>query len=247
MNAKLAPFLRKTLLVGTCCILLAACESEEAGPSMVQDFSDPLMDGVLADQIMIDPDMVNRNMANRAITLGPDDGSIPQVDRGADAIRAARAEAIEIVGGTNAMRAAPLPERIDGELPEAARLSVAARAASAGDGHEDCAQLAQFSAIWAARMPAEFPVYPRGAVQEAAGTDENGCILRVVNFTTPVPPDDVLDFYFTQGSASGFETQHVVQDGEEILGGTANARSFMVFVRQMDDGMTSVDLVTTGS
>ncbi len=239
--------LRGLLVAGGCVLLLASCgqEGEQAQP-VVQDISDPLMDAALADTIMVDPDMVNRNTANRAITLGPDDGSLPQPDRGPDAARAARAEALELVGGTNAMRRAPQPERVEGELPPEARLSVAARAATAGEGNADCAQIAQFSAIWAARMPDAFPVYPRGAVHEAAGTDENGCSLRVVNFSTPVPLGEVMDFYFTQGSANGFAMQRVLQDGEDVLGGTAPGRSFMVFARTEQDGMTSIDLVTTG-
>lgn len=247
MNATFARPLRVLLLAGTPALLLSACGQEESAPlPAAQEISDPLMDAALADQIMVDPDMVNRNTANRAISLGPEDASIPLPDRGSDAASAAREEALEFVGGTAAMRRAPQPQRVEGELPAAARLSVAARAASAGEGNVDCAEIAQFSAIWAARMPQDFPVYPRGAVHEAAGTDENGCSLRVVNFSTPVPLGEVMDFYFTQGSKAGFETQRILQDGEDILGGTAQSRSFMVFARTGDDGMTVVDLVTTG-
>ncbi len=238
--------MRHPLLVSL--LLLAAC-SEEAGPPpvQVQEIGDPLMDAALADQILVDPDMVNRNTANQVISLGPEDGAIPLPDRGSDAVREAREEALAMVGGVAAMRRAPQPERVDGQLPPGARLSVAARAASSGEGNRDCAAIAQFSAVWAARMPEAFPVYPRGAVQEAAGTDADGCHLRVVNFVTPVAPGDVMDFYFTRASAAGFESQRVLQDGEDVLGGTAGDRSFMVFARSTADGMTNVDLVTTGS
>lgn len=236
------------LLAGGPLLLLAACGRDEGDSApIVQHIGDPLMDAALSEQILVDPDMVNRNTANRAISLGPEDGSVPLPDRGTDAARAARDEALELVGGINAMRRAPQPERVDGKLPESARLSVAARAASAGDSNRDCASVAEFSAIWAARMPEAFPVYPRGAVQEAAGTDANGCRLRVVNFVTPVALGEVMDFYFTRGDSNGFAMQRVLQDGEDVLGGTQGNRSFMVFARTQDDGMTAVDLVTTGS
>lgn len=229
-------------------LLLAACGQDDGDSApLVQHIGDPLMDPALSEQILVDPDMVNRNTANRPISLGPEDGSVPLPDRGTDAARAARGEALELISGIIAMRRAPQPERVDGKLPESARLSVAARAASAGDDNRDCASVAEFSAIWAARMPEAFPVYPRGVVQEAAGTDTNGCHLRVVNFATPVALGDVMDFYFTRGASNGFAMQRVLQDGEDVLGGTQGGRSFMVFARTQDDGMTTVDLVTTGS
>jgi len=248
MIARKPSFFTLLLLSGGPLLLLGSCGQDDSeAVSVVQDIDDPLMDVALSEQILVDPDMKNRNTANQAIALGPQDGAIPMVDRGAGAARAARDEALELVGGINAMRRAPQPERVDGKLPEGARLSVAARAASAGEGKRDCASIAEFSALWAARMPEAFPVYPRGAVQEAAGTDRGGCHLRVVNFLTPVALGDVRDFYFTRGSTNGFAMQRVLQDGEDVLGGTAEGRSFMVFARSGDDGMTSVDLVTTGN
>lgn len=248
MIARKPSFFTLLLLTGGPLLLLGGCGQDDSeAVSVVQDIDDPLMDAALSEQILVDPDMINRNTANRAIALGPQDGAIPMVDRGADAARAARDEALELVGGINAMRRAPQPERVDGKLPESARLSVAARAASAGEGNRDCASIAEFSALWAARMPEAFPVYPRAAVQEAAGTDSGGCHLRVVNFLTPVALGDVMDFYFTRGSTNGFAMQRVLQDGEDVLGGTADGRSFMVFARAIDGGMTSVDLVTTGN
>ena len=56
---------------------------------------------------------------------------------------------------------------------------------------------------WAAKLPAAFPVYPRGNTQEAAGTDEGQCALRVVSFLTPVALEEVLAFYYTRARAAG--------------------------------------------
>ncbi len=60
--------------------------------------------------------------------------------------------------------------------------------------------------MWANRLPAAFPVYPRGAVQEAAGTDDDACALRVVNFQTGVSLDDVIDFYFSSARKALYAT-----------------------------------------
>ena len=250
MNVTRVPFRALVPLVGLGCVLLSACaqdDGEEASATV--DHSDPLMEGALADHIMVDPDMVVRNGANQVASFASADGSIPQPDSGPEAVIAARDEAIKLVGGSAAMRRAPPPERTEGDLPAEAALSVAARAAATsggGGGGRDCAALAQFSAVWASRMPPAFPVYPRGAVHEAAGTDEGACRLRVVNFTTPVPVAEVMDFYYTRAMAQGFTVQRIMQGGDDVLGGTRDARSFMVFARRLAGGQTAIDLVTTG-
>jgi hypothetical protein len=84
-------------------------------------------------------------------------------------------------------------------------------------------------------------------VHEAAGTDEGPCRLRVVNFTTPVPLGEVMDFYYTRAMEQGFTVQRIMQGGDDVLGGTRDARSFMVFARRIAGGQTSIDLVTTGN
>jgi len=69
-------------------------------------------------------------------------------------------------------------ELIEGEVPQTAALTAAARAAASPAGKGNCAEIAGYTMAWAAKMPASFPVYPRANVQEAAGTDEGGCALR---------------------------------------------------------------------
>jgi hypothetical protein len=93
------------LLAGSASLLLAACGEEAPVVDVAADHSDPLMDGALADHIMVDPDMVARNGANQAASLGTGDGSIPLPDAGPEAVAAARAEAIALVGGSAAMPA----------------------------------------------------------------------------------------------------------------------------------------------
>ncbi len=55
-----------------------------------------------------------------------------------------------------------------------------------------------------------------------------------------------MDFYFTRASAEGYEIERVLQDGDDVLGGTKGEASFMVFARTLPNGNTDVDLVTSG-
>ena len=144
------------------------------------------------------------------------------------------------------MRKAPEPREAPDELPPEASLTAAARAASAPGVAGTCAGQVSYTMRWAARMPPAFPVYPRGSVQEAAGTDEDTCALRVVNFITPVPMGDVLDFYFTRARNAGFSADHSLQGGDNVLAGRKEGRAFAVYARELASGLVEVDLVTGG-
>ena len=144
------------------------------------------------------------------------------------------------------MKKAPEPREVGGNLPAGATLTAAARGAAAPGGNGDCAARAQYTMQWAARLPAPFPVYPRGAVQEAAGSDASGCSLRVINFVTPVPLGEVMDFYYSRARTAGFSTQRVLQAGDDVLGGTKSTASYVVYARRLPTGNTEVDLVTSG-
>jgi hypothetical protein len=236
---------RKSILLLTPLLLLAGCDRGEEPPVEVAE-GDPAMADALGEQIMVDPDLVGQNRANNAASTGSPDGSLPAADRSPQALAAARADALKLVGGPGAMKKAPQAREVSGTLPADSVLTAAARAAASPGGKGDCAAQARYTAQWAARLPSTFPVYPRGAVQEAAGTDEGDCALRVVNFTTPVPLSEVLDFYYTRASAAGFSAQHVVDGEDNVVGGAKGSQSFMVYARRLPDGGTSVDLVTGG-
>ena len=207
---------------------------------------DPATAEALGDQIMYDPDLAGQNRADSVAFVPSGNGSVPTVDGGAEAIAAARADALRIVGGPGKMQKAPEPLAVAGALPADATLTAAARAAASPGGNGDCAARAEYTMAWAARLPAAFPVYPRGAVQEAAGSDASGCSLRVVNFVTPVPLGEVMDFYYSRAVAAGFSTQRVLQGGDDVLGGTKDAASYVVYARRLASGKTEVDLVTSG-
>ena len=231
-------------------LLLAACGGSDEGTQASAD-SDAALAAALGDQIMVDPDLAGQNRANSAVSANIGNGELPPEMRSPEAIARARAEALKLVGGPGGMKKAPAAIESSGKLPADAAYSIAARAA-ANPGNEDCtkaidyANPADYTTLWAAKLPATFPVYPQGSVQEAAGTDTGACALRVVSFITPVPLGEVIDFYYTRAAAGGFKTQHLQDGDDDVLGGVKGKQSFTVYARKLPTGLTEVDLVTSG-
>lgn len=221
-------------------LLLSACGDGDSASD-----NDTPADAALGDEIMVDPDLAGQNTANSALSVPPT-GTLPRVALTPEAIAAARTDAIKLLGGANAVKNAPAAREVSGSLGDDAALAVAARAAAAPGGNAACVEQAEYTAAWAARLPAAFPVYPRGAVQEAAGTDAGQCALRVINYLSGVPLADIINFYYTRAVGAGFSAQHV-HDGEyNILGGAKGGQSFIVYARSLDDGSTEVELITGG-
>ncbi|MBT2133221.1 hypothetical protein KK137_02640 [Croceibacterium sp. LX-88] len=234
------------ILLATCApVLLSACGgSDELARADTEQ--DPAVTTALNQPLSYDPDLSAMNRANSAASLPWQDGSLPTVDSGPDAIEAARAEALGLVGGVGLMRKAPEPEDISDSLAPESSLTAGARAEVAPGIDPACAGQVSYTMQWAAKMPAAFPIYPRGAVQEAAGTDAEGCALRVVNFVTPVPLDEVMDFYFTRARNAGLPARHGLQGGDNVLAGSNGTRSIVVYARELPSGLVEVDLVTAG-
>lgn len=224
-------------------MLLAACGSggEEPGADGAMD---PATQAALNDPIMVDPDLAGQNEANAALTA-TGNASLPAEMTTPAAIRGAMEEAMALVGGSVNLKPAPPAKLVSGAVPETATLTAATRAAVRPNG-TDCAAGVEYSAAWAARLPVIFPVYPRGSTQEAAGTDQGACSLRVVNFLTPVGLDDVLSFYHSRAINGGYTSEHLKVGDDNIISGTKGTASFVVYARAQENGLTDVDLVTSG-
>ena len=223
--------------------MLAAC-SGDADDAGTNGEMDPATQAALNDPIMVDPDMAGQNEANAALTGGTD-ASLPAEATTPAAIKGAREEAMALVGGSINLKPAPKAKAIMGEVPDTAVLTAATRAAVLPNG-TDCATAVEYSAAWAARLPVTFPVYPRGSTQEAAGTDKGECSLRVVNFLTPVSLDDVLSFYHSRAVNGGYTSEHLKVENDNVISGTKGAASFVVYARKLANGLTDVDLITSG-
>lgn len=224
-------------------LILAACSGEPEEPPVVPE-SDPATVQALGDQIMVDPDLAQQNEANAALTGGTDH-SLPPIVATREAIENAKLEAADLVGGTaNLDPLGEATERGD-PLPEAALYSVT-ELAKLTPGTARCADRASFTALWAAKMPKAFPVYPRGNTIEAAGSDNAPCQLRAVRFLTPVAIDDVLAFYAASARKAGFATEHVMRGEIEELRGTKGKGSFAIYAWRRASGISDVGLVTSG-
>lgn len=224
--------------------LLSGCGSKK---DEAKSEDDSAMTGALGDQIMVDPDLAGQN--GGAASAGGNQVAIPPAQRSPEAIAAARQEAAQMVGGT--VQSAPEPAQGDLAAMTERAATAAQIAESTRTAQTDCAARAQYSMGWADRMPKVLAVYPRGAVQEAAGVDKDGCSVKVVNFITPVAPRDVINFYYTRLKSAGYDTQYRLDGSDHVLGGGKDSAAYMIYVRKLNDGpnkgLTEVDLVSTGA
>jgi len=206
---------------------------------------DPEMAAALQDPIMTDPDLSGQNRRGAALAGGGAAmATVPLEDIGDEIGNAARAEALALAGGS----LKPLPPPLAPQSPEAipvpgeTAMLTARRVLGAGD---PCLGKVDFTMAWAARLPEPFPVYPRGHVQDAAGSDRDGCHLRVINYRVAVLPGDVLGFYYTRALRAGFATSQRVAGDARMLSGAKGAARYAVIVRPAaESGLTEVDLIT---
>lgn len=176
-----------------------------------------------------------------------DAAAVGNIDTSPAAIEAARTAAAQLVGGSGAMREAPEARAVAGAMSPGAVLSKATSGAATGSNGTDCAAQAKYGDEWGDSLPATFPVYPKAQIVEAAGTNESGCNLRVINFATPVPVSDVINFYYTRAAGEGFEMQRALVESEDTLGGTLAGRNFVVIGRERVGGGSDIDLIVDGS
>lgn len=236
---------RYTLLAFASLLMLSACgDGDRATPDEAD--ADPGLTGALGDEMMVDPDLAGQNQAGGGGAIGSGDGALPPENNSPKEIAAAKSTALKLVGGQGKLKTAPAPRLVAEGGQAGPALTAAAQAAALGKGGINCAEKAEYTMAWAAKLPKVFPVYPRGNTQEAAGTDADGCSLRVVNYTTPVTIDDVVNFYYSRASAAGYSTDHIRQGGDELLGGVKGSASYLITARRLPSGRTEVDMVTTG-
>jgi hypothetical protein len=224
-------------------LALAACKAKETEPAGQGE--DPAYAHALAGPLMTDGELASRNKAIAAISGGGAQVvELPLVESGPDAIAAAKGEAEKLVGGKMTM--APLAS--DGSnavLREA--VTAAQRGAGVKGPGKDCAATASDGLAWSLGLPQTFPIYPRGHLLEAAGSDKDGCRLRVVRFVTPVDPGAVIDFYYTRANGAKFDARHRAVDEVHVLEGGKGDAAYAVQVRKREDGLTEADIVVNGA
>lgn len=220
-------------------LTLAGCTAEKKPQ---EGATDPALTEALGDRIVVDPEKVAGQAEAGATTEGPI--TLPAAARTPQAVAVARKSAADVVGG----ELLPLPTaRKGGASALAEAVALAARTSEQSRAAKtDCAAKAAFSEGWAAKLPAAVPVYPRAAVHEAAGTDAEGCSLRVVNFGTAVSPEDVAGFYYSAARRGGYGAEYRIDGGDYVVGGSKAGRAYVVYARKLASGVTEVDLMTSG-
>lgn len=217
-------------------VLLAACSGAEEGNDQPRD---PVAAAALDDPLMTDPDLTGPNQGNAALHGGLPDGAVPPFKRSAEEIAAAKLDAERLLGRPIPAAPEPTGSTEAARLAGAATMQAVAEASGLGG---DCAGKLAYSAIWAARLPRPLPLYPRGHTLVAGGNDAAGCKLRAVRYVTPVEPRDVIAFYHASASAAKLPATRNREGDDEVLSG----KGYALFVRKRSDGLSEVDLVTSG-
>lgn len=224
-------------------VLLGACSRDAGDDAAEGETLDPATEAAQNENLATDPDMAGSNEAGSALS-GTGNQGVPQIDTSAKAVDAARTRAAEMVGGRSALKAAPQPKRLADGAADTAAMVKAARAVQQPGGR-NCFEGVNYSTGWAAKLPDEFPVYPRANTMEAAGSDEGACAVRAVTFRTGVPMSEVLAFYNTRAGSAGYRVEHVVKGGDNVLSGLKGDSAVVVYARQLPGNITEIDLVTS--
>ena len=175
---------------------------------------DPQVAQALDDPLMTDPDLASRNEAAAALRV-ESDSSLPVLTATPEFIAGARAEAAALTRGAERLEPlAPAGEKVAALASPDAEAQLATMNTTAS-----CRDPLQTGAIWAARMPTGVPIYPRGAVQSAAGLDAPNCRVRVVTFTAPIPPEEMLAFYAARTRLTGLSAARYTDGAGEVLRG----------------------------
>ena len=224
-------------------LLLAACGSKD-GPGKAAD-QDPVVADAVNDPIMADPDLAAQNRGNAALTGGgPASAPIPPFNTSPEEIERARTAAADLLGGK--VDPAPPPQRNTDKSRLADAETPLAVAAALQFISGDCEKSFAFSAVWAAKLPAALAVYPRGHTMVAGGSDAAQCKIRSVRFVTPVAASEVADFYYGSAGKAGLAPQHAREGSDEVVTGGKGPQKFAVYARKRADGLTEVDLITSG-
>lgn len=245
MLAGVVPMIRTVfLLVSVAALALAGC-SRDGGEnaelaaldeSLANDAAgapDPALTAALEDQILVDPDLAQQSQRDVARPAGGPAGAQMPAE-----VMPTPATAAE----TGRLLSAPAPAADTGASPsEAERITLGALAQSQARGA--CEGKIGYSYQWAARMPADMPLYPRARVSEAAGADAAACTRRVVGFATAATVQQVVDFHYTRARQARYSAEHLLSGSEHRLGGTRGDDAFMLFARPRRGGGTEGEII----
>lgn len=241
-------FRRHHLALACLPLALAACGQKKAADRNIDSLDaeltgntqgnsrDPAMTAALQDQIMVDPALAGQ--ANNDALRPPHQpysGAAPRDSIAPDGKAAP--------GG----KPAPAP----GDCPKCKvredSVTLGALARRQADRRtSQCAGGLKYSTGWVQRLPADIPLYPDARVDEAAGSSDGNCALRVVSFSTGAPVKSVVDWYYGRVTKAGYTAEHQADGRQHVLGGTRgrDGGAYVLYIQPRGDGRTEVDLIT---
>ncbi len=233
-----------TATMAVAALTIAGC-GEKREPVNEKPVADPALTSSLQGPVMTDPNLDHLNSAREAISGG---GApiieLPPIETGPEAIAAAKSDAAKIAKKAMVVLSSP-QDLSDYGLRDAITPGQLAQSIK-GPG-KNCADKIEYGFAWSLRLPESLMIYPRGHVQEAAGTDRDGCHLRVVSFASPVDPADILAFYSTRFQSGGITAQYRQSDMVQVLDGNNAGMAWLIRTRRISAGVTGVDIVVNGS
>lgn len=217
-------------------LTLMACSGGDTGNSANGNIADPAISGALGDQIMVDPQLSRQANSDAIRPPGqPYSGGVP-----ADGVATNNGK-LEV----GELLRTPAPTKFSRD-PNAGGVTLGALAEQQKHGGmAKCHASLKYSANWATRMPRDLPLYPQARITEAAGSDTDGCTLRVLTFSSAQPLQGVLDYYYTRATKGGYSSEHQLDGQEHVLGGTRkrDGAVYILFLRKRGDGGTDADLI----
>lgn len=242
--------LPRTAAVLLALLALAACGGgRDAEPNLdtldnellEANAADPAVTAALQDQIMVDPSLAAQANGDAVRPPArPYSGAAPGA--GIAAGSSARDETLDQApAGSDCKDCKAGREALTlGELARAQQ-----RTGGTNGGTAACATKIGYSAQWATRLPAALALHPDARVAEAAGTDADGCRLRVVSYTVAQPLGRMVDWYYTRARRAGYSAEHQADGDEHVVGGTRGNAAYVVYLSPQN-GRTAIDLVVDG-
>jgi hypothetical protein len=225
-------------------LILVGCSSSKPAPDPNAE-RDGAAAAALNDPIMVDPDLSAQNRGNAALSGGgPPNGNLPDFNRSPEEAEAALNSAQATLG--DILRPAPEASQTAPKSRLAGAITMPAVAAASGVASKACADGMGFTFAWAAQLPAGLPIYPRGHTIVAAGNDTFGCKVRAVRYVTPVAVRDVVDFYYSIASIARLSPERRHEGDDEVVAGKSAAGSGAAYIRKRADGLTEVNLISSG-
>lgn len=233
--------IRNFVSLGLAGLVLSACTPapEDAAQQAAEaNGVDPALASALQDQIMVDPALSQQANGDAVRPPArPASGGVPADDIAANSNPV----------GTEQLMKAPAPTQADKSCKNCAagREAVTLGGLAEAQGSGGCAANMKYSAAWAARLPADMPLYPQARVTEAAGSEGGRCTLRAVSFSAPSALQGVVDWYYTRAVKAGYTAEHQVDGEMHILGGTRSRDdgAYVLYLTARPDGGTDVDLI----